>query len=174
MGILTFLGLRRENQWERLTLLDQFLLSPLTFITINIYHFLLFLRGQPFTPPRGRPAIRVVCISDTHEQFVDIPSGDILIHAGDLTQSGTAEDIQKQLDWLKSQPHKVKFVVAGNHDSWFDPRSRLDQDIKANAAVNLDGLLYLESGLNVQEIRGRKLTIFGAPDIPECGPESFA
>jgi predicted phosphohydrolase len=91
-----------------------------------------------------------------------------------LTDSGTAKDIQKQLDWLKSQPHQVKIVVSGNHDSWFDSRSRLDRDVKSGVAVNLDGLLYLESGLNVQEVKGRKLTIFGAPDIPECGPESFA
>ncbi|TFB03335.1 putative rhamnogalacturonate lyase C [Trichoderma ghanense] len=174
MGLLTFLGLRRKNQWERLTLLDQLLLSPLTFITIKLYHILLFLRGRPFVPPRNRPAIRVVCISDTHEQFVDIPPGDILIHAGDLTDSGAAADIQKQLDWLKSQPHQVKIVVAGNHDSWFDPRSRLDSDVKAGATVNLDGLHYLESGLTVQEVNGRKLTLFGVPDIPECGPDSFA
>ncbi|KAK5998634.1 putative rhamnogalacturonate lyase C [Cladobotryum mycophilum] len=174
MGLLTWLGLRRPNEWERLTLIDHFLLSPLTFLTVKFYHVILFLRGQPFHPPRHKPAIRVVCISDTHEQKVNIPDGDVLIHAGDLTDSGTAADIQKQLDWLKSQPHAVKVVVAGNHDSYFDPSSRMEIDVKSDTKLNLEGLLYLESGLTVQEVKGRSISIFGVPDIPECGPKSFA
>lgn len=174
MGLLTRFGLRRSNQWDRLTLLDHLLLSPLTFLTIKLYHLFLFLRGKPFHPPRNKPAIRVVCISDTHEQTVDIPPGDILIHAGDLTESGTAADIQKQLDWLKSQPHGVKIVIAGNHDSYFDPLSRTEKDTAAGVKLNLDGLQYLESSLTVHEIKGRQISIFGVPDIPECGPKSFA
>lgn len=174
MGILTCLGLRRRNQWEPPTLLDHLLSSPLTFLTICFYRVVLLLRGHPFHPPPNKPAVRVVCISDTHDQFVHVPPGDILIHAGDLTNAGTAADIQRQLDWLKSHPHPVKIVVAGNHDSWFDVRSRPQEDKASGARVDLSGLLYLESGLTVQEVRGRKVTIFGVPDIPQCGPESFA
>lgn len=174
MGILNWLGLRRSSQWEPPTLIDHLLTSPLNFLTINFYHLVLFLRGKPFHPPRNKPAIRVVCISDTHGQTVSIPDGDILIHAGDLTDSGTAHDIQRQLDWLKAQPHCVKVVVAGNHDSWFDERSRTVDDKKNGANVDLDGLLYLESGLTVQEVKGRNINIFGVPDVPTCGPDSFA
>ncbi|KAI9171062.1 putative rhamnogalacturonate lyase C [Paramyrothecium foliicola] len=174
MGLLTWLGFRRKNQWERLTLLDNLLLSPLTFLVVHFYQLVLFLRGHPFRPPRDKPAIRVVCISDTHDRTVDIPSGDILIHAGDLTNSGTAADIQKQLDWLKRQPHQVKIVVAGNHDSYFDPSSRLQKDVQSGAKLDLSGIVYLESALTVQEVKGRKLSIFGVPDIPECGPKEFA
>jgi len=174
MGILTCLGLRRPNQWEPPTLLDHLLSSPLTFLAICFYRIILLLRGHPFHPPPNRPAVRVVCISDTHDQIVKVPPGDILIHAGDLTNAGTAADIQRQLDWLKSHPHPVKIVIAGNHDSWFDVRSRPQEDKASGARVDLSGLLYLESGLTVQEVRGRKVTIFGVPDIPQCGPESFA
>lgn len=174
MGLLTWLGLRRPNQWEPLTLLDHLLSSPLTLLAIIFYRIVLFLRGHAFHPPRGKSPIRVVCISDTHDQTITIPKGDILIHAGDLTNSGTVSDIQVQLDWLKAQPHPVKVVIAGNHDSWFDERSRLIEDAKTGSKPNLDGLLYLESSLTVQTVKDRQVAIFGVPDIPECGPKSYA
>jgi hypothetical protein len=174
MGLLSRIGLRRRNQWEPMTLLDHFLASPLTFLVVKFYYFILFLRGNPFHPPPNKTPIKVVCISDTHEQTVSVPSGDILIHAGDLTESGTAADIQKQLDWLKAQPHPVKIVIAGNHDSYFDPSSRLDLDIKNANKVDLGGLIYLESSMTVQKIKGREIHIFGVPDIPKTGPKSFA
>ncbi|KAJ4015127.1 hypothetical protein NW752_006579 [Fusarium irregulare] len=174
MGLLSLVGLRRRNQWEPMTLIDHFISSPLTYIAYLFYHIVLLLRGRPFLPPRDKPAIRVVCISDTHDLKVDIPRGDILIHAGDLTDSGTVEDIQKQLDWLKDQPHPVKIVVAGNHDSWFDKKSRPEVDVRSGAKPNMDGLIYLESGLTVQKVKGRTVNIFGVPDIPSIGPKEFA
>ncbi|ODA76356.1 hypothetical protein RJ55_08202 [Drechmeria coniospora] len=174
MGLLTWLGFRRRNQFESLTLLDHMLSSPLTYLVDRFYHLVLVLRGSPFYPPRGKAAIRVVCIADTHDQLVSVPVGDVLIHAGDLTTDGSAADVQRQLDWLKSLPHPVKIVVAGNHDSYFDARSRSADDVRTAAKLDLDGLLYLEGELTVQEVKGRQLAIFGAPDIPECGPENFA
>lgn len=175
MGLFTWLGLRRRNKWEALTLLDNILLSPLTLFISIFYHVVLFLRGQAFHPSRSKPAVRVVCISDTHDQIVGpLPDGDILIHAGDLTNAGTAADIQKQIDWLKSLPHAVKVVIAGNHDSYLDRRSRGEEDIRTGATINTDGILYLEGQFSVQDIRGRKISIFGAPDIPACGPKNFA
>ncbi|KAH6895859.1 Metallo-dependent phosphatase-like protein [Thelonectria olida] len=174
MGLLTYLGLRRRNQWEPLTLIDHFLSSPLTFLVIQFYHFILFLRGRPFRPPRDKPPIRVVCISDTHDLKVPIPHGDILIHAGDLTNAGTVQDIDAQLNWLRKQPHPVKVVVAGNHDSWFDPASRPEKDVQSGAKPDLTGIHYLEGSMTVQEIKGRTIHIFGAPDIPNIGPKAFA
>ena len=176
MGPLQQLGFRRSNHWQSPTLLDHILSSPLTYLVTLFYHLVLSLRGRPFWPPKNQPPIRVVCISDTHDSTaVAIPPGDILIHAGDLTNSGTAADVQRQVHWIRAQPHPVKVVVAGNHDSWFDPRSRAEQDLRAGAsAVDLDGVDYLESSMVVREVRGREVHIFGVPDIPECGPASFA
>lgn len=174
MGLLTWLGLRRRNKWEPLTLIDHLLISPLTYFTVHFYHLVLLLRGRPFHPPRNKQAIKVVCISDTHDQIVSVPPGDILIHAGDLTNAGTVEDIQKQLDWLKAQPHAVKVVIAGNHDSWFDEKARPEVDVKSGAKPDLTGLEYLESGMTVKEIHGRRINIFGVPDIPSIGPKEFA
>lgn len=174
MGLLAWVGLRRRNQWEPQTLVDHLFSSPLTYITIIFYRILLLLRGRPFYPPRDRQPVKVVCISDTHDQTVPVPPGDILIHAGDLTDSGLVEDIQKQIDWLALQPHPIKILVAGNHDSWFDPNSRSIDDVKAGRTVDMKGLIYLEGERTIQQVKGRSISIFGAPDIPKIGPTSNA
>lgn len=64
--------------------------------------------------------IRIVCISDTHNTHPTLPNGDILLHAGDLTQYGTFAELQNQLDWLRGQPHQTKIVIGGNHDLVLD------------------------------------------------------
>lgn len=66
--------------------------------------------------------MRIVFISDTHGQhnIVDIPSGDMLIHAGDLSSRGKIEEIKDFLNWFSNQPHKYKIFIAGNHDFFFE------------------------------------------------------
>lgn len=150
--------------------MDKLLASPLQWLVFRIYHLILFLRGRPFHAHNSNP-IRVVCLSDTHDNIVsNVPDGDLLIHAGDLTNSGTVEDIQKQLDWLASLPHRHKVFVAGNHDSYFDPKSRKAVDKKQGRAPDLKGLHYLQDDMVTLEFKGgRMLNVYGAADIPECG-----
>jgi hypothetical protein len=64
-------------------------------------------------------AIRVVCISYTHDTQPSVP-GDVLIHAGDLTPNGTAEELHAAVTWISCLPHPIKIVVAGNHDKILD------------------------------------------------------
>lgn len=168
MGLLVWFGIRRKNKWERPTILDKFLDSPLQALVYHIYQIIIFLRGRPFVTSKDKPAIRIVCISDTHDHIIpDVPKGDLLVHCGDLTNSGTSRDIQKQIDWLASLPHIHKVVIAGNHDSYFDPRSR---GRVADRRLDLKGIHYLEqSSVNLEFKGGRWLSIYGAPDLPECG-----
>lgn len=62
--------------------------------------------------------MKVVCIGDTHglHNQVDVPDGDVLIIAGDITSVGKLEQFQDFCDWLKNQHHQYKIVIAGNHD----------------------------------------------------------
>ncbi|KAF9894436.1 hypothetical protein FE257_007939 [Aspergillus nanangensis] len=108
---------------------DYFLASPLAAALYPLHHLLCRLRGPPhLSPPDARP-IRVVCISDTHTlEWTDIPDGDLLIHAGDLANDGSVREIQASIDWLRTLPHPHKVVICGNHDSYFDVRSRLAED----------------------------------------------
>lgn len=159
---------RRVNPWDPPTLLDRILDSPLRTLVSLIYFVLLSLRGPPFKPPRHKPQVRVVCISDTHTNTTAVPNGDVLIHAGDMTNAGTVQEIQAQIDWIDSLPHREKIIIAGNHDYYFDPKSRMPED--KGKKLNFRSLHYLEDkSVTLKFKGGRKLTFYGAPHIPHIG-----
>ena len=62
----------------------------------------------------GGSHLRFVAISDTHNHHADlqIPDGDVLLHAGDLTYGGSLEEVESFNAWLGTLPHKHKIVVA--------------------------------------------------------------
>ncbi len=62
--------------------------------------------------------MRIVCISDTHgfHHQLELPDGDILIHAGDFSKQGTPEEIHSFLTWFNEQAFTHKIFIAGNHD----------------------------------------------------------
>lgn len=55
--------------------------------------------GRGTERPKGREAMRVVCISDTHglhdalQTECAIPDGDVFIHAGDFTDTGDRDEV---------------------------------------------------------------------------------
>ncbi|KAF5011984.1 hypothetical protein FDECE_1924 [Fusarium decemcellulare] len=67
-----------------------------------------------------RRRTRIVCISDTHNCTVKLPKGDVLIHAGDLTNQGNYSELSKAVAWLEKADFEAKIVVAGNHDITLD------------------------------------------------------
>ena len=62
--------------------------------------------------------MRIVCISDTHNRVSDLvlPDGDVLVVAGDFCGRGTDYEVVLFHEYLSSQAHKHKVIVAGNHD----------------------------------------------------------
>jgi len=66
----------------------------------------------------------VVCISDTHQKHRQLTDrlksthhGDILIHAGDITNFGRGEKPFDDFDqWLNELPFKHKLIIGGNHE----------------------------------------------------------
>lgn len=170
------------------SLLYQLIYHPLTTTLTLLHHILLSLRGPPYLPPTNKPAIRVVCLSDTHTQIprYPIPKGDLLIHSGDLTNTGTFSSIQQTIDWLKtlqkpwhgsSDGFRHIVVVAGNHDSYFDERSRSLHDSKTAQYRSLDWgkIHYLQhSSITLPFPGDRSLKVYGAPQIPKCGGKEFA
>lgn len=199
MSLLMELGLLRRGPWEAPTLLDRLLASPVRAAAHYLYSWVVAVRGWASQrhdineredaeaarilagAPEKSQAVRVVCISDTHDLVVsDVPDGDLLIHAGDLTDEGTPADLQKQLDWLASLPHPHKIVICGNHDSWFDPTARAAKGIVVADAEKegprfAPNMYYLEhDSKTIEFANGRTLKVYGAPDIPECGPAHFS
>ena len=69
---------------------------------------------------------KITFISDTHgkhhEITDDLSGGDILIHAGDIMNSGRhKEEALSFLEWFNSlDNYKHKIFIAGNHDRLFE------------------------------------------------------
>ncbi len=105
--------------------------------------------------------MKVVCISDTHRMhgYLDVPDGDILIHAGDFTDWGSLNDILDFSEWLKSLPHKSKIIVAGNHDIKFESYPEMAIAALKNKCKEV---IYLNN--KIVEVNGLK--IFGCPYTP--------
>lgn len=101
---------------------------------------------------------KIVALSDQHMNFFEVPSGDILIVAGDMTYRGAPQEIKAFADWLKplKDQFKHRIVIAGNHDFGF-------QDHQAAMVSLLDpDVIYLEH--EACEVEGLK--IFGSPYTP--------
>lgn len=109
-------------------------------------------------------ALRIVCLSDTHNlhDSLDVPPGDVLIHAGDFTGRGRPEEIERFGAFLAGLPHRHKIVIAGNHDFLFerDP---------ARARELLGDVTYLEdAGARVDG-----LSVWGSPWQPRFHDWAF-
>lgn len=103
--------------------------------------------------------MRIVLIADTHglHNSVRIPDGDLLIHAGDLTNTGERAQLDEVARWLRSLPHKHKVAIAGNHDWIFERLPGVGSRI-----LEREGVLYLQDS----SVRIEGLHIYGSPWQP--------
>ncbi|MCB9316716.1 MAG: metallophosphatase domain-containing protein [Lewinellaceae bacterium] len=102
--------------------------------------------------------MRFVFISDTHCKHEDLqlPVGDVLVHAGDFTRRGREHEAADFLDWFAQQPFRYKVLIAGNHDFI------AEQAPKQFRAMLPDSITYLEnSGGEIEGIR-----LWGSPITP--------
>ena len=102
----------------------------------------------------------IVCLADTHGRHhrLRIPSGDILLHAGDFTEAGEPGEIDLFLDWLAGLPHERKIFVAGNHEFYVEEHAAYF----AAQVRCIPGLVYLEdSGAEIDGVR-----FWGSPVTP--------
>jgi len=104
--------------------------------------------------------IKIVCISDTHElhREVDVPDGDLLIHAGDFTVlSKSAAAIRDFNAWLGTLPHAQKLLIPGNHEFFLESEPN-QRKLISNATV----LIH-------ESIEMQGLKIWGSPTTPLYG-----
>jgi Icc-related predicted phosphoesterase len=110
-------------------------------------------------------SIRIVCISDTHGQHakLNVPDGDVLIHAGDFAAFGdTPIEVIDFNQWLGTLLHRYKVVIAGNHDCMFERHPGAARELLTN-------VIYLEN--SGTELAGLK--IWGSPVQPEFNNWAF-
>lgn len=90
--------------------------------------------------------IKLVIISDTHNkhEYLFVPPGDILIHAGDFSNWGDTESVERFNFWLGTLPHPHKIVIAGNHDFCFEREPEKAQALLTNGTYLQDESILIE------------------------------
>ncbi len=112
----------------------------------------------------GKDSLRVVAISDTHGQHrqLDLPEGDLLVHAGDIGSGRVWSELEDFNLWLGLLPHRHKVVIAGNHDFWFER-------FPERARATITNATYLQD--EALEVEG--FQIYGSPWQPKFGGWAF-
>ncbi|KAL6863295.1 hypothetical protein ACO1O0_003542 [Amphichorda felina] len=134
---------------------------------------------------------RIVCISDTHNCTVKLPDGDVLIHAGDLTNQGSYSELSRAVKWLENTKFEAKIVIAGNHDITLDETFYTDHGLEfhnQNLQSHADCLSLFTSSPSITYLDHSSATIrlsspsgphtqfnvFGSPQSPRCGHWAFS
>ncbi|KAJ6491265.1 Metallo-dependent phosphatase-like protein [Mycena vitilis] len=149
----------------------------------------------PLPKPTDGHWTRFVLLSDTHTKRCEVPDGDVLLHSGDLTQRGTTKELKETMEWLYALPHRVKIIMAGNHDSvihreWYEknwnhifmhrsagapePAEPVHDLLRGPRAVAAN-IVYLEDEVHRFKVRdgGREWSVFGSPWSPYWGDWAF-
>ena len=101
--------------------------------------------------------MKIVAFSDTHmlHENVEIPDGDLLIFAGDMSICKTVQDVSQFNDFLESLPHSHKIVVGGNHDHLLAYSPDIGIELLQSATYLQDRTVTIEG-----------IKIYGAPWQP--------
>lgn len=125
--------------------------------------------------------MRIICISDTHSlhdlMLHPIPEGDILIHAGDISNKGGERDVTNFIHWFRNiEGFDNKIFIAGNHDFCFErvsqPHHKGDYDwlhhLMSPENLSQSNVTYLEDSLITIESPefSRPIKIYGTPWQP--------
>lgn len=108
--------------------------------------------------------LTIVVVADTHlyHEELEIPDGDVFVHAGDMTRGGSLAELARALEFFRGLPHRHKIVVAGNHERCLEERP-------AEARALLDGFDYLQdSGVTRLGLR-----FWGSPWQPAYNDWAF-
>jgi predicted phosphodiesterase len=116
---------------------------------------------------------KIVAISDSHgmhRSLDPLPDGDILIHAGDISNVGGQVDVTDFISWFSHQPHSHKIFISGNHDRSFDPKFNNESFFTTLKPTWLQALLmslpknvhYLENS----EVEIEGIRFWGSPWTP--------
>ena len=125
--------------------------------------------------------MRIVCISDTHSlqdnMLHEIPAGDILIHAGDISNRGGEKDVTNFINWFQNiKGFDTKIFISGNHDHCFErvnePHHKGDYDwlhnLMSEENLSQSDVVYLQDDYVtfISEEFSRPLKIYGTPWQP--------
>jgi Icc-related predicted phosphoesterase len=109
---------------------------------------------------------KITFISDTHNKHNYLTSnaynnilgsGDVLVHAGDISSMGKSHEITNFLNWFGMTDFKHKIFIAGNHDFGFEFHTDIAEEFKEK------GIIYLfDSEVVIDGVK-----FYGSPWQPE-------
>lgn len=115
--------------------------------------------------------VKIVAISDLHGYLPEIiEPADIMLIAGDIfplniqfKKYESQEWVNHEFsEWIKNLPVKKVYLVAGNHDSFFESMNKNQLKMMLMSCNNK--LVYLENETTIHEIDNEhSITIFGTP-----------
>jgi 3',5'-cyclic AMP phosphodiesterase CpdA len=122
--------------------------------------------------------MRITVISDTHLKHKqcqqDLPGGDLLLHAGDISSMGYRHEITQFLEWYsRLHQYDTKVFVAGNHDWGFQDIPKEVQEILSeypNVAYLQDDMHLLGEDYDDYE---QRVKVWGSPWQPEFNGWAF-
>jgi Icc-related predicted phosphoesterase len=114
--------------------------------------------------------MRITLISDTHNKHKhvhnkglgDLPGGDLILHAGDISSMGYKHEIVEFAKWYDQLEYTHKVFVAGNHDWGFETHP--DQALEA---IERYGVTYLQDKMRTIKDGETVINIYGTPWQPE-------
>lgn len=113
--------------------------------------------------------MNITCISDTHglHNHLSLDEGDILLHAGDISNYGTISQIENFNKWLGEQKAKFNHIIciAGNHDYGLDLnhfKGQMYNPDKISGKELLSNAIYLDN----EEIVIDGIKFYGSPQQP--------
>ena len=113
--------------------------------------------------------MKITFISDTHTKHnlitSDLPGGDLLIHAGDMSSMGYKHEIESFCKWFnKLDNYETKIFIAGNHDWGFQDHPTQTKEILSNYGT----VTYLQDELHmIGENYEDMIKVWGSPWQPE-------
>lgn len=104
--------------------------------------------------------MRIVAMADTHlfHDALVVPEGDVLVHAGDMLQYGSLDELERAIAFLRPLPHPTKVIVAGNHEVCLEKHPATARKMLEDA-----GFVYLQdAGTTIGGLR-----FYGSPWQPK-------
>jgi len=94
----------------------------------------------------------IVIMSDNHSNWkVDVPEGDIFVHCGDWSYTGSQKSLKKFNNFLGNLPHKHKLYIPGNHELGMEQNFNFYKETITNGTcihnteLEIDGLKFFGS-----------------------------